>query len=417
MMKRTAQNRFKALTSAWVLALLATVAWSQSLTWLGTLPYGDWSWAYGVSADGAVVVGVSNYLGGYGSAFRWTASGGMQDLGTPGGRVSYAYGVSADGAVVVGTAIVDYYDDWGFYNYPRAFRWTVDGGMQDLGDLGGGESEAYGVSADGAVVVGGAFNAAGRWRAFRWTASGGMQDLGTLGVGWSEAYGVSADGAVVVGWAQNAAWQERAFRWTASGGMQDLGTLPGYDKSYASGVSADGAVVVGWAYNAAGRSRAFRWTVDGGMQDLGTLGGDRSVAYAVSADGSVVVGWAQNAAEQGRAFRWTASGGMEDLNTTYASLLTNGSVLWQARAISPDGRYIVGYGYNAATRDYEAFLLDTGFPPRGDVDRNGCVDDADLLAVLFAFGGQGYRNEDLNWDGTIDDADLLQVLFSFGSGC
>jgi len=77
----------------------------------------------------------------------------------------------------------------------------------------------------------------------------------------------------------------------------------------------------------------------------------------------------------------------------------------------------VGYGYNAATERSEAFLLDTGFPLRGDVDRNGCVDDADLLAVLFAFGGQGYRNEDLNWDGTIDDADLLTVLFNFGSGC
>jgi hypothetical protein len=36
-MKHWAQNGFKALTSAWVLALLATVAWSQSLTWLGTL--------------------------------------------------------------------------------------------------------------------------------------------------------------------------------------------------------------------------------------------------------------------------------------------------------------------------------------------------------------------------------------------
>jgi hypothetical protein len=45
-----------------------------------------------------------------------------------------------------------------------------------------------------------------------------------------------------------------------------------------------------------------------------------------------------------RAFRWTASRGMEDLNTTYASLLTNGSVLIEARAISPDGRYIVGHG-------------------------------------------------------------------------
>jgi hypothetical protein len=105
---------------------------------------------------------------------------------------------------------------------------------------------------------------------------------------------------------------------------------------------------------------------------------------------------------------------MEDLNTTYASLLTN-SHLQRATAISPDGRYIVGWGYNAER--WEAFLLDTGFPRRGDVDRNGCVDDADLLQVLFAFGGRGYRNEDLNWDGTVDDADLLQVLFHFGSGC
>jgi probable HAF family extracellular repeat protein len=142
-----------------------------------------------------------------------------------------------------------------------------------------------------------------------------------------------------------------------------------------------------------------------------------SEAFGVSADGAVVVGWALNAAGFYRAFRWTASGGMEDLNTTYASLLTNGSVLGEARAISPDGRYIVGWGYNAATGRNEAFLLDTGFPRRGDVDRNGCVDDADSAAVLFEFGGRGYRNEDLNWDGTIDDADLLIVLFHFGSGC
>jgi probable HAF family extracellular repeat protein len=155
------------------------------------------------------------------------------------------------------------------------------------------------------------------------------------------------------------------------------------------------------------------------MQDLGTLGGSESRAYSVSADGSVVVGWALNAAGYVRAFRWTASRGMEDLNTTYASLLTNGSVLIEARAISPDGRYIVGWGRNAATGRYEAFLLDTQgcASENGDVDGNGCVDEADLLAVLSAFGGQGYRNEDLNCDGTVDDADLLQVLFNFGSGC
>jgi probable HAF family extracellular repeat protein len=231
--------------------------------------------------------------------------------------------------------------------------------MQDLGTLGGGWSVALGVSADGSVVVGWAYNAAGQKRAFRWTAAGGMQDLGTLGGDQSWALGVSADGSVVVGWAYNAAGQKRAFRWTAAGGMQDLGTLGG-DESAAYGVSADGSVVVGAAYNAAGQWRAFRWTAAGGMQDLGTLpGGGGSEATGVSADGSVVVGSARNAAGQWRAFRWTAAGGMEDLNITYAHLLTDGSELREAYAISPDGRYIVGSGYNAATGREEAFLLDT----------------------------------------------------------
>jgi probable HAF family extracellular repeat protein len=186
-----------------------------------------------------------------------------------------------------------------------------------------------------------------------------MQDLGTPSSDWVEAFGVSADGSVVVGRAANAAGQYRAFRWTEAGGMQDLGTLPGGCCSSAYGVSADGSVVVGWARNAAGQYRAFRWTEAGGMQDLGTLGGSESAAYGVSADGSVVVGEAENAAGQRRAFRWTAAGGMEDLNTTYAHLLTNGSELRIAYAVSPDGRYIVGSGYNAATERFEAFLLDT----------------------------------------------------------
>ncbi|MFQ3610781.1 MAG: hypothetical protein SNJ72_04710 [Fimbriimonadales bacterium] len=56
-------------------------------------------------------------------------------------------------------------------------------------------------------------------------------------------------------------------------------------------------------------------------------------------------------------------------------------------------------------------------PNGGDVDGNGCVDDADLLAVLFAFGGTGGGPEDVNCDSIVDDADLLEVLFNFGSGC
>jgi len=54
----------------------------------------------------------------------------------------------------------------------------------------------------------------------------------------------------------------------------------------------------------------------------------------------------------------------------------------------------------------------------GDVNGDDCIDDADLLAVLFAFGQTGTNlPEDVNMDGVVDDADLLLVLFNFGSGC
>jgi len=54
--------------------------------------------------------------------------------------------------------------------------------------------------------------------------------------------------------------------------------------------------------------------------------------------------------------------------------------------------------------------------PEGDVNGDGCVDDADLLIVLFNFGNAGGQG-DVNGDNIVDDADLLIVLFNFGSGC
>jgi probable HAF family extracellular repeat protein len=97
----------------------------------------------------------------------------------------------------------------------RAYRWTATGGVRNLGTLVGGTySKATGVSADGSVVVGVADNVAGRDRAFRWTEAEGMQSLGSFSTTTSSsADRVSADGLVVVGYAYAREMGQRAFRW------------------------------------------------------------------------------------------------------------------------------------------------------------------------------------------------------------
>lgn len=110
---------------------------------------------------------------------------------------------------------------------------------------------------------------------------------------------------------------------------------------------------------------------------------------------------------------------MEDLNVTYANLLQDGSELYGATLSRRDGRYIVGMGYNAATGRVEAFLLNSGTAHNGDVNHDGCVNDADLAAILSAFGRAGHYlgRVDVNCDGVVDDADLQTVLSNYGSGC
>jgi hypothetical protein len=106
------------------------------------------------------------------------------------------------------------------------------------------------------------------------------------------------------------------------------------------------------------------------------------------------------------------------LTNDAADNLTNG-------ALPFEGDFTGAYQWTLEMQPFEfatvrvAYALNTEQPLlRADIDRNGCVDDADLLRVLFDFGRSGFMlDADVNGDGTVDDADLLEVLFQFGAGC
>ncbi|WP_397546298.1 FlgD immunoglobulin-like domain containing protein [Rhodothermus marinus] len=369
---------------AFLVTLLGvSTAAAQRLVWLGTLG-GNKSQGHGVSPDGRFVVGVARDASGADRAVRWdlrawyttynTELIAIEELGTLGGTFSEAYGVSADGSVVVGSAATA-------DNLIHAFRWeATTGEMKDLGTLGGTASVATAISADGRFVVGWAEDGEGRRRPFRWDATTGvMQDLGTLGGPGGWANDVAADGRSVVGMATNTGDKRHAFRWDASTEtMQDLGTLDG-TQSEATGISENGDLVVGFVdqtifgFPPTTIRRAFLWDIyTEQMVRLDTLESyPRDYwyeAHDVSANGFFVVGVVRDQIGTfSRAVRWQAwRRGIEDLNDAYASLLTDGSILYIASAISPDGRYIVGSGYNAATGRVEAYLLDTGIATATD---------------------------------------------------
>lgn len=270
--------------------------WTQDggLVALGTLG-GAYSYASGVSGDGLIVVGSSEDGAGRDRAYYWTQATGMADLGTLGGADSAAYAISSDGQVIVG------YAQDGAANI-HSFYWTQAGGMIKINPLAGGAgSMAYSVTQDGTVVVGVSDNGASD-EAYRWSAAGGTVGLGVIApffgaLSHSEAYGVNADGSVVVGASTSATTISTSFRWDAATGMVDLGTLGG-PTSAAYAVSDDGNIIVGISDNADGVSEGYVWTslgmrsINGMLRDAGVdmTGLFVHEAQDISGDGSTIVG-------------------------------------------------------------------------------------------------------------------------------
>ncbi|MHC4129975.1 MAG: hypothetical protein ACYSUA_17785, partial [Planctomycetota bacterium] len=145
---------------------------------------------------------------GVNEAFIWTEADGMVGLGfLPHAFLdgTQAFGISFDGTVIVGGG-------WGVIGV-QSYKWTQDRGMAAIGDLPGGGlqpfSHAFGVSADALTVVGSGSTDLGS-EAYVWDHQFGMRNLRDLLVdeygldlaGWRlvEARAVSAYGETIVGW-------------------------------------------------------------------------------------------------------------------------------------------------------------------------------------------------------------------------
>ena len=216
--------------------------------------------AAGVSGDGATVVGTCLQINN--TAFRWTSSSGAVALGRFGGgsnQQSTASAISLDSAVIVGA---------GHPVLTGAVIWAADGRPTILGKLpGDATGTATAVSSDGSVVVGSSLDAAGNSRAFRWTQQTGMVDLGNAPAGLlgSAATSISGDGRVIVGWGPTATG-DAALVWDADHGLRLLDAalatdyqtqITGWKLTRAAAISVDALTIAGYGTNPQGQTEAW----------------------------------------------------------------------------------------------------------------------------------------------------------------
>lgn len=335
------------LTSFSLAVVIAAQAQTYTIKDLGVLPGGTTSRSQGMNSLGHVV-GMSTSSNGQ-RAFYWSNESGMVDLGNrPGGAGScWGWGINNNEQVCGEASGI-------------ACIWSSGGNLQLLGNLPGG-SGSYAHAINSAGHVAGLNYILPNFvpHGFFWTESGGMQDIGALpGYGQTNAIGMN-DNDAVVGWSgayPAGSANTRAFLWTPGGGMQNLGVLPGHGFSQAYGINSSGVVVGSSQLNSGNNpgDRAFIWTPAGGIQSLGVLpGATRSFARGINSSGQVV-GDSDSLGDQ--AFLWTNSGGMVALS----SLTDATGSTWQlayGMAINDAGE-IAGYGYkNSVMHAFLATLV------------------------------------------------------------
>lgn len=299
----------------------------------------------------------------------WGSDGSLTDLGTLGGNDSVANAVNNRGQVAGGAlnTIPDPYSSNFFISgatQVHAVRWTKSQGMQDLGTLGGTDSNAFEINNRGQIAGWSFTNSTvnpvtgiPNLDPFLWE-NGKMLDLGTLGGTVALSYALNNRGQVSGRSNMAGDLTCHPFLWDQNRGMQDLGTLGG-DSGFATWLNDAGEVVgvanlpgVSGCDDGAAPHHAFLWK-KGLMTDLGTADGDRcSYAVGINSKGQVV-GSSTDCTNYVHASLWEDGGPMVDLNSLIPS--NSGVQLTLALYINDRGE-IAAHG-TLSNGDQHAFLL------------------------------------------------------------
>ncbi len=194
--------------------------------------------------------------------------------------------------------------------------------------------------------------------ALRWDTNDLANPMYVLGFGETFFTGVANDGACVgtdrhgIG-----ATTKGAIYWTESGGVQDIPPLAGNTTTSAEGrgISDNGAWVTGLMYTDSGTPlyQAFRWSPgETSCLALPPAGTD-TLSWATDlADDGTAVGWTWNGTDSYRACVWDTAGQphlLWDLLVAAGVDLSGWTKLTMAYSITPNAKYIAGYGTTAGT--------------------------------------------------------------------
>ncbi|HEY0527502.1 MAG TPA: hypothetical protein VGD02_01635 [Gemmatimonadaceae bacterium] len=297
------------------------------------------------------------------------------DLGTLGGRYSYAAAVNNSNTVV----------GWSETSTgaTHAFRWTAAGGMLDLGSLPGDESSrALAVlNEDGASLILGVSSRGSGSTPVVWSASGSISRLAVpMLEGFTTALpsDFNARGQVV---GSDANGFQHGWIWSSGEGKYDLTASidGGSTEGVASAINASGVVLLTTRAFTCQRSpdcwRTYLWRSGSVFSPLGTPGNDAeaNVTGLGLNDGALVVGWFSSApAYNATAYRWSATAGFSAL----AHYADDASRYGYAAAVNRSGIAVGGEYHPAA-----AAIVASTWSAAGAIERLSPEDRNPSVAV------------------------------------